>query len=302
MQDKQNFHITAHNYDIVFKESLSIFKNKTLDFLNLNLPPISDFVKTEFCEIETHDTFCDLVFWLADGSILHIEEETDLSRSDTIRFAMYDLQILKQYNVAITTLVFTLKTPKIENVTLHTNNLQYKLLIKYMSIEHADAKLQELREKIINKQPINELELIFLPLMHTNKPRFEIVKQAIELIKDVVIDKLQHEKIAASILVLANKFLSKEQMEQMWEVIRMYKFIEIAEEKGIEKGMEIGLEKGMEIGKIELLTRMLLKKFNFNISDECLRKIKALPEAKIDILALSLFEMNDVDDLEKYLH
>jgi len=34
----------------------------------------------------------------------------------------------------------------------------------------------------------------------------------------------------------------------------------------------------------------------------CLRKIKALPEAKIDILALSLFEMNDVKDLEKYLN
>jgi len=53
---------------ITFKESFSIFKNKTLDFLKLNLPPITDFVRTEFCEIETHDT---------------------------IRFAMYDLQILK---------------------------------------------------------------------------------------------------------------------------------------------------------------------------------------------------------------
>jgi len=46
---------------------------------------------------------------------------------------------------------------------------------------------------------------------------------------------------------------------------------------------------------------MLLKK-NFNISDECLRKVKALLASQIDILSLSLFEMNDVKDLEKYLH
>jgi len=43
--------------------------------------------------------------------------------------------------------------------------------------------------------------------MHTDKPRFEIVKQSIGLIKDVVIDQQQHEKLAASILVIANKFL-----------------------------------------------------------------------------------------------
>jgi len=72
MQDKPKINITAHNYDITFKESFSIFKNKTLDFLNLNLPSITDFVKTEFCEIETYDTLCDLIFWLADGSILHL--------------------------------------------------------------------------------------------------------------------------------------------------------------------------------------------------------------------------------------
>ena len=78
--------INHQNYDLAFKESFSIFENKTLDFLGLNLPKITEFLETEFADLETHDNFLDLTFRLEDGSILHIEEETPFfrRRSDAI--------------------------------------------------------------------------------------------------------------------------------------------------------------------------------------------------------------------------
>ena len=44
--------INHQNYDLAFKESFSIFENKTLDFLGLNLPKITEFLETEFADLE----------------------------------------------------------------------------------------------------------------------------------------------------------------------------------------------------------------------------------------------------------
>jgi hypothetical protein len=99
--------INPQNYDLAFKESFSIFENKTLDFLGLDLPKITEFLETEFAELETHHDFMDLNFRLVDGSILHIEEETDLSTEDLIRFAHYDLRLYQRHRTTIHTVVLT---------------------------------------------------------------------------------------------------------------------------------------------------------------------------------------------------
>lgn len=92
---KGEFDISYQNYDNIFKNSLSIFKNEVLDFLGVDLPRIDSFVETEFAEIETRDEMLDLNFRLEDGSILYLEEEVDILTEDLIRFASYDL---KHYN------------------------------------------------------------------------------------------------------------------------------------------------------------------------------------------------------------
>lgn len=77
MQD--NFNITAHNYDFVFKDSFNLFKNNIAAFLKVELPGIVSYLETEFAEIETNKERMDLNFTLEDGSILHLEEEAEIS-------------------------------------------------------------------------------------------------------------------------------------------------------------------------------------------------------------------------------
>ncbi len=45
----------SQNYDLAFKEALTLFENKILDFLGLDLPRITEVLVTEFAEVETRD-------------------------------------------------------------------------------------------------------------------------------------------------------------------------------------------------------------------------------------------------------
>jgi len=102
MQNK--FDITAHNYDFVFKDSFSLFKNDIADFLKVELPEIVSYLETEFAEIEINLELLDLNFSLEDGSILHLEEEAEISTSDLIRFASYYLKLYNRYRDRIRTI------------------------------------------------------------------------------------------------------------------------------------------------------------------------------------------------------
>jgi len=64
-------------------------------------------METEIPEVETHDDMMDLTFRLEDNTILHLEEETHLSRDDLVRFAHYDLRLYNQCKTMIHTIVLT---------------------------------------------------------------------------------------------------------------------------------------------------------------------------------------------------
>lgn len=99
--------INHQNYDLVFKEAFSIFNNKSLAFLGIDLPSIDSFLVTEIPEVETTDDMMDLNFRLEDGSIIHLEEEMALSKRDLIRFAHYDLRLFQYYETHVHTVVLT---------------------------------------------------------------------------------------------------------------------------------------------------------------------------------------------------
>ena len=83
----------------------------------------------------------------------------------------------------------------------------------------------------------------------------------------------------------------------MTELGRM--LIEDGIEKGRKEGIEKGIEQGMEKGKADLLIKMLVKKFK-NVPNKYREKIKNLPQDTIEVIGMDIFEMNSINDLEKY--
>ena len=63
------------NYDRVFKNAVTVFKDKTLDFLGLHdIAPISEPLRTENVEIIVKSELADLTFSLKDGRGINFEE------------------------------------------------------------------------------------------------------------------------------------------------------------------------------------------------------------------------------------
>ena len=231
--------ISSHNYDLAFKEAFSLFENKTLDFLGLTLPRISGFLETEFAEIETHDDYMDLNFRLEDGSILHLEEETHLSEDDLIRFAHYDLRLWQRYKSQVHTIVLTPSTGIPGTKQIDTGTIQYTVIQLVLSGNNADDLIEKITNALAQGSQVNELELIFLPLMRSRLSPSELLRETIRLERQLP-DEKDRIKVLALTLVMANRLVDEETIDTIWEEIQMLKVIRYAEEKGMKNGIEKG--------------------------------------------------------------
>ena len=241
--------ISQKNYDLVFKEAFSIFDNRSLAFLGIDLPPIHSFLVTEIPEVETTDDMMDLNFRLEDGSILHLEEEMNLSKRDLIRFAHYDLRLFRYYDAPVHTVVLTPANSTSGTKVLDIGSLQYNVLQIVLSDRDGDALLSQMQNALEKGEQVNELELIFLPLMKSELTKTELLRKTIELEKQLPIKDIRN-KVRELTLILADKIVDKKLLDELWEELRMLKVVKYAEEKGMERGKETVaknlLSKGMD--------------------------------------------------------
>ena len=207
------FDIDYQNYDKVFKDSFSIFKKRIDDFLELDLPEIKSFLETKFSKIETREERMDLNFRLEDGSILHLEEETDISEDDLVRFLSYDLKLYNRYKSKVRTVVLCVNGFVNNYAEIKAGSFSYNVRVVDMSKRDADLKLKQLKENIKAGEEINELELIFLPLMNSKQKIVDLVKKTINLEQSLDLSASKISKLAAMTLVTSDKFLTHEQTE-----------------------------------------------------------------------------------------
>lgn len=149
---------------------------------------------------------------------------------------------------------------------------------------------------------VNELELIFLPLMQSQLSPSELLKETVRLGK--LLPEDGRTKGLALTLVMANRVVEPEYIDTIWEDIQMLKVIKYAEEKGMEKGIEKGIERGKaegrEEGKISLIKRQLAKKFGY-VAPELLQAIDTLDEPVLDTLSIEILDMQKPEELRKFI-
>jgi hypothetical protein len=288
----EELNISYKNYDLVVKEALSVFENKTLNFLGLDLPKIIRVEETELYKIETKNHFIDLNFLLEDGSILHIEEEISISEEDLIRFAQTDLMMYGKKKREIHTVVLTKEVKNKHLNQFDTGSLKYKVIVIELNRSGGDEKYKELKKRIDNHEAINELELIFLPIMKTEESPEVFLEKTIELAKEIDETPEERVKIISMMLVLMDKYLTREKIMKIWEDLKMLNILKVAE--------EIYTEKGKEIGKEELLWRQISKKFP-KVENVYYEKLKKLDAIKLDTLSLELLDMKKASELDRYL-
>ncbi len=288
----QQFDVTAHNYDFVFKDSFNLFKNDIADFLEVELPGIASYLETEFAEIETNLELLDLNFMLEDGSILHLEEEAEISVSDLIRFASYDLKLYNRYRDRVRTIILCMKGYTDSTAGFNCGSLGYNSTVVDMSKKDGKKKLEELKEKIENKEEINYLDLIFLPLMNSDQKIVDRVKETIELEEKLEVERNLKNNLVALTVVLSDKFLSDKDMSEIWRDYKMVKFFKYVEEQGKKEGEKQGEKK---------LFKKLIKGNFEGCDDKIMELIDQAEISKIEELSGRISKIKDLKELEEAL-
>jgi hypothetical protein len=266
---KAIFDIDSHNYDVAFKQAVVLFGDKLWDFFGLEFPPIKEQLETESVKVQTEVERSDAVFAMLDGRGAHFEEEVNLSKKDMLRFCGYNVDLSQKYEREFITVIFVRDSTAIKQI--ESQCLSFRPVIVDCSKKNADEIIKKICLQIERGEPVNELELMYLPLFKSKlkKPE-ELTVEGVELTKKLPIPFEVKAKMVGTILVLSNKFLDENAIESLWEEFRAMelKIVKVAEQKGIKQGIEQGIERvalnmiknGMDIDDVILNTGLSQEK------------------------------------------
>ena len=140
--------------------------------------------------------------------------------------------------------------------------------------------LGRLKADIAGGKPINELELVYLPLFNSVKfTPAELFKESAKLVKVLQTDDYSKRKIHALAALLVGKVVDKATIRAILEEVNMEgnAFVEVLE--------EIGTERGRLIEKEDIAQKMLLEGYKSSI-----------------IIKITGIDIDRLDELRNTLH
>ena len=232
---------THQNKDKVFKESLALFVGKTLDFFDSTLQGlITEILATEVTETTTQKAFADLAFLLSTGRGVHFEMEDDVSLDDILRFAGYNIWLTRMHKIPFLTVILTVNRSKLTGYS--TQGHAFNPIIICLKDRDADATLQKLQKKLEKGEPINEIELLYMPLYgsKSGKSMYEILDGAIKLTAKIP-QKTTKNKLQSLLLLQTSKFANEKEFIKVLEdnemILEGNLAVKVLEERGFKKGI-----------------------------------------------------------------
>jgi hypothetical protein len=190
-----------------------------------------------------------------------------------LRFCGYNIWLHRIYKRDFITVIFV-KNPT-ALTELKTEQVHYKPIIVQCSKIDADAILKRLKADVDAGKPINELEVVYLPLFGSIQfTPTELFLKSAELIKAMQTDDGHKKKMFALLITLSGKIVEQAELDKIAEEVKKMGnvIIEYFEERAIAKNSEETAKKMLAKG-YDLLDIIELT----GISAERLREI-AKPE------------------------
>jgi len=274
--------ITYQAKDVLFKTLSEMFKDKALIMYGLDYPKIVEMLPNEFPEVKANERRADSVFLLEDNSILLLEYESNNRIIENMyKYIDYVLRISKRYydeNKSIRKVnVAVIYASNVEEADDNFNTGSVSIVVKSVFMKKYDGDIiyKEVEQKIkdgIRLQDVDLMNLILLPLMKSKKDKHELIKDTIELAKEVEDEKNQYF-IIAGVLTSTDKFIDEEyaNMVRSWlKMTKVEKIFEKEKEEAMnqaEKGKAIEIAKNMlldneDIEKITRYTKLSIEEIN----------------------------------------
>ena len=243
MVKKQEMRSGAQPYeDRALKAAAQFFGRELLPLLGVK-EVIRGVAPTEQVRLEIRDFQEDFNVWMEKGYIYHLEFESDeIVLEDMRRFRCYEAVLSYNYGAeVITCVVCTGRKGKVTDRIKEGINV-YRVRLLWLRDGDADQVLREAEERqaagVLDRQSL--VQLLLTPLMSGEMTRKERILRSLKMIRgeQEAVDEAEKRQMESVLYALAMKFLTKEELEEVWEVFRMTVLGEIL----VEHGKEIGIE------------------------------------------------------------
>jgi hypothetical protein len=316
------------NYDIITKWMSVVFRGETLRVLGVDTGRIEEVFGFEPADIAVNTGRLDIIFKGENGAYYHLEEQRNPRKADLYRSAAYHFFAGQQWGKNISDIILVSGDVQIGNAEITTQSGHYYPTIIDLSARDGHKRFGEIQKAVEKEEFKDWLELVFLPLYgkEIGYWRSKFVEKVLYFEIDLNKRNKLPDILVAATLVMANKFIEKQDLLAMWEEIKMLDILEIAQEKGfekgiekgIEKGFEKGIEKGIEKGKFlgleegknlgmleslqEIIVDALFERFNYT-PWHILQQIRAIQNRDIlKIIFRQIFRCHDIKEFEEALN
>ncbi|WP_315119157.1 DUF4351 domain-containing protein [uncultured Clostridium sp.] len=279
--------------DAVLKKAMEFFKDNAVKFFGIDTKIVAP-AETEIKNIDIRTNYTDYFFYTEDGNYLHFEFQTTDKKEDIKRFLYYDASLFYKEKRKIRTIV--IYSADIEDVETYIDvgTIKYEIEAFYMKNLDGDEKLEYLKNKIEREETLNAEDIValsFIPLMRGKESRSKRTLDSIELAGKMPEgnEKLQCLSLLYALFDKFGDELSKIKFKELVSMTEIGKMLR-----------EDGIKEGMKEGKAEILIKQLIKKFK-SIPEEYKQRIKTLDEETIDVIATDIFDIDNLDELKKYL-
>lgn len=265
--------------DIALKLSTQFFAQELLPYFGIGGKVVA-IAPTELVQIELHRQNQDFDLVMEDGSWIHFEfQSTNEGVKGLKRFRNYEATASYYHNVPVTT--YVLYSGRIKNpITEFTEGINtYRVSPIIMQKDNADELLQKLELKIENNDIITKSELVPLVLCLLMGGRTTLkdrVKRSLKITRaSTDVAKEDVDKIETVIYAMADKFLEKMEMEDIWEMMKMTTLGEIIMREGRNEGKIEGRIEGKIKAYLEcgLSLEQIAEKLELSVS-----KVKEIAE------------------------
>lgn len=263
--------------DLTLKSASAIFGVDLLNCLDVS-QSASSVMPTETIYLEVRHMYEDFNFMTDDGSWLHFEFESDaLTLDDLKRFREYEAAISRTYKVPVTTYVLCSSDSKNIKTSFREGINTYRIKLIRLKRKSADLVFRRIQKKQNKGEALTKSDLLpvlLTPLMSGKLSLPERFLKGFQILKAAEAD-LEREtlmQLQSLLYVFAGKFLDRNDLEKVKEVISMTILGELLMNDGIKKGIKEGIKEGIEQGeqKVNRLIQLLIENSR---SDEISRAV-----------------------------
>ena len=240
--------------DRALKAAAQFFGRELLPLLGIR-ETIREPAPTEQVRLEVKDFQEDFNFFMENDSLYHFEFESDeITVDDLRRFRSYESTSSYYYKVDVVTYVICSSQRKKLRDCLLSGINTYRVRVVRLKDCDADKVIGKLKRKKKGSLPRRSLtKLLLTPLMAGEMPQKERILKSVRMIREgrEALSEEERRQMESVLYAFAMKFLSKRELEEIWEVFRMTLLGELLVGYGEKSGKEAGMKAGLEIGKRE---------------------------------------------------